>query len=110
MALPCWQKEMNMTVCYEWDCEIVADIESDDFEDNEVIEHIHGDSYKWVREWSANNPCGSGRRYDIVLVRDDDNGRSWAYIEDGKLPEYFTDAFDRVTAKVPKRFVQELAQ
>lgn len=52
--------------------------------------------------------------FRLVLVRNvidkfgDLEERSWAYVEDGKLPEYFLDAFDKQTIKVPLRFITEL--
>lgn len=44
-----------------------------------------------------------------ALVKDDQDGRAWAYLDaQGNLPEYFTDASERQTAKVPKRFHEEV--
>ena len=100
----------SMTVQYEWDCETVADGDSTGFEDGEAIDHAHGASFKEVKAWAAANPCAPGFRHEIVLVRDDDAGRAWAYVSGGKLPEYFTDADGADDAKVPQRFVREVAQ
>lgn len=51
--------------------------------------------------------------FAVCLVRDDwrrrgDAPRSWAYLKDGKLPEYFVDAYDNQTVKVPQRFHAEI--
>lgn len=46
----------------------------------------------------------------IVLVRDDDKGRSWAYLEDGELPSHFEDAYGVKVAKVPGRFHEEVSK
>lgn len=46
---------------------------------------------------------------EVGLMRDDDKGRSWAYITNGKLPENFLDAYGRIVAKVPQRYHKELA-
>lgn len=97
-----------MTVQYEWDCETVADGDSTNFEDGEVIDHAHGTSYREVVEWSNRHPAEPGFRHEIVLVRDDDEGRSWAYVQGGRLPHYFTDAEGADCAKVPQRFVREV--
>lgn len=48
----------------------------------------------------------------LVLVRDDDAGRSWAYVKDGKLPDFFSipeaDGNEYETAvAVPVRFELE---
>jgi hypothetical protein len=45
---------------------------------------------------------------NLVLVRDDDHSRGWAYVENGKLPEYITDAYGRNIVKVPNKFHNEL--
>ncbi len=99
-----------MTVQYEWDCETVANGDSTNFEDGEVIDHAHGASFKDVAAWSAANPCEPGFRHMIALVRDDDEGRSWAYVEDGRLPEFFTDADGADAARIPQRFVREVVR
>lgn len=98
-----------MTVQYEWDCETVADGDSIEFEDDEVIDHAHGASYREVAEWAERYPAAPGFKHRLVLVRDDEAGRSWAYVEDGELPQVFTDAYDQPTAKVPQRFVREVS-
>ncbi len=97
-----------MAVQYEWDCETVADGDSSQFEDGEVIDHSHGETFKSVVDWSKNNPPSPGFRHEIVLVRDNDDGRSWAYVVDDQLPEFFTDADGRDAARVPQRFVREV--
>ena len=97
-----------MTVYYEWDCETVAAVDTDDAAENDVLDHAHGATLAEVLRWSRQNPPDPGTRHDIVLVRDDDDGRSWAYMEDdGSLPEFFEDAYCRRVAKVPKRFHAE---
>jgi hypothetical protein len=98
-----------MTVVYEWDRETVADGDSEDYEDGEIIDHCHAASYAEVLADSKEQPP-EGCRFEIVLVRDDDNGRSWAYVEDGKLPEFCKDAYDCNAGKVPKRFHDEVAR
>lgn len=97
-----------MRTDYEWDCETVADGDRS-HEDGEVIDHAHGKTFRAVAAWAAANPCAPGGRYEFVLVRDDDGGRSWAYLKNGKLPEYFKDAEGCDAAKVPKRFHAEIA-
>lgn len=91
---------------YEWDVEVYTDDEYQDIED-----HLFQSDYAGcVKEMQAETPEGMKKR--VVLVRDDDSrngGRSWAYMENGKLPEYFEDAYGVKTAKVPKRFHQEVS-
>lgn len=90
-----------MNVDYEWDCETVAD-------DGDVIDHMHAFSYAEVKAWSAANPCEPVTSHALVLVRDDDSGRAWAYLEDGRLPEFFSDAGGADVSKVPQRFHREV--
>ncbi len=87
-----------MPVRYEWDVETV-DMNGD------VQDHDHKASYA---ECLTVAPPAAGETHSRVLVRDDDNGRSWAYIEDDKLPEHFLDAYDRIVAKVPVTFYREV--
>lgn len=96
-----------MTVVYEWDVETVAAVESDDHEQDECVDHYHTESFAEAQRVAATQ-APDGFRHQIVLVRDDDEGRSWAYVN-GKLPEFFTDADGHDTARVPKRFHAELS-
>ncbi len=91
-----------MPVRYEWSVETVTTDEH-----NEVEDIDHRNSYAEVLAISKRTPP-DGHRFDVGLVRDDDNGRSWAYIEDDKLPEHFLDAYDRIVAKVPVTFYREV--
>lgn len=99
-----------MSVEYEWDCETVAVGDSDKYEDGECIDHAHGASYAEVLAWSMRSPASLGERYAIVLVMDDDDGRAWAYMKDGQLPDSFVDAYGHEVRKVPKRFHAEVAR
>lgn len=99
-----------MTVIYEWDCETVADGASADFEDGECIDHAHDSTYRAVKAYAERHQCEPGFRYQLVLVRDDDDRRAWAYVENGKLPEFFTDADGEDYSRVPKRFHAEVAR
>ncbi len=92
---------------YEWDCETQTSVDSAEHEEGEVLDHRHGESYAKVALDASAIP-EPGERFAIVLVRDDEAGRSWAYVEDGKLPDYFSDADGRNAAKVPKRFHVEV--
>lgn len=89
-----------MTVYYEWDVEEV-DVNED------IQHHNHTASYVEAKR-IAETPDEIGMTSRIVLVRDDDKGRAWAYMEDGKLPEHFEDAHGVEIAKVPKRFNAEV--
>jgi hypothetical protein len=102
-----------MTVYYEWDVEEVAEADmtscNQDFAKDDVMEHWHQTSYKDCLAFIANTQPELNTRYDIVLVRDDDDRRAWAYIQDdGTLPEYFCDADGHEYKKVPKRFHEEV--
>lgn len=97
-------------VQYEWDVEACAAADTAEHEEGEVLEHWHQSSYKDAYAFYKRVPA-AGERYELVLVRDDDNGRSWAYCdENGRLPDHFEDAYNCETAKVPKRFVAEVSR
>lgn len=103
-----------MTVYYEWDVEEVAneDLTADgqNFAENDVMEHYFQTSFKdCVSFANSGTHSEHNTRLDIVLVRDDDDRRAWAYLqEDGTMPEYFCDADGREYKKVPKRFHDEV--
>ena len=99
-----------MSVTYEWDVEVVAEADSADYEAGEVIEHCHSATYREALADAARLKPPAGFCNRIVLVRDDDAGRSWAYIENGALPTRFTDADGSCATRVPDRFVKEVAR
>ena len=87
-----------MTVTYEWDIETV-DPDTDD-----ILDHRHADKLSELPKPGTNER--------LVLVRDDDAGRSWAYVKNGILPNFFSipeaDGNEYETAvAVPVRFEQE---
>ena len=97
-----------MAVHYEWDVEQCNAIETEILEEGEIIEHWFQESYRELSEFMAAVVFDPAIDWQTVLVRNDDNGRSWAYMEDGKLPEFFEDAYQHRVAKVPKRFHAEI--
>lgn len=97
-----------MAVRYEWDVEVQTAAASDDYEEGEVIDHLFCKSFIGAMTTAAID-AGEDLKHVIVLVRDDDNQRSWAYLEDGKLPTHFEDAYQNQHGKVPQRFHAEVA-
>lgn len=97
-----------MTVSYEWDVELCTAEESDEYEENEVLDHTFCSSYAEAVQAASQVP-EEGCKNVLVLVRTDDNSRAWAYLEDGKLPEYFSDAYGNDVAKVPQKYHKEVA-
>ena len=94
-----------MGVIYEWDVETV----SLSCEDEEILGHNHRDRLSEYGPDDFNPEDWGGDRCDLVLVRDGDDERLWAYVKDDKLPEFFHDAWQQPTGyAVPKRFHQEL--
>lgn len=96
-----------MAVHYEWDVEEQAARDTAQVEAGEVLEHWHCATYADAVQLATREPAPDVV-YKIVLVRDADACRAWAYMENGKLPEYFEDAYGQPRAKVPKRFHAEL--
>lgn len=97
-----------MSVEYEWDVETVSVADTEDLEENECVEHNHCASFAEAVLIAAAKPP-EGFDHVIVLVRDDDNGRSWAYYA-GDLPERFSDANGEEGIHVPLRFHAEVAR
>ncbi len=94
------QKTNNMKSIYEW-CYETTD------ENGDIIENYFADK---LSEFGDNNKTDQ-----LCLVRnegDEINGlddRFWAYVKDGKLPEFFSDAMGEfIGVKVPKKFHKEL--
>jgi hypothetical protein len=87
---------------YEWDIETVAVVETDDYEEGDIIDHDHMDT-----------PRLPDADENLVLVcdayyADGQSQRSWAYVEDGKMETYFRDAYERMTIKIPQKFHNQL--
>jgi hypothetical protein len=95
-----------MAVTYEWDVELI-DVHPGGEDD--VIDHFHQASYAGCMKQAA-EPLDGGEHWAIVLVCDDDKGRAWAYLTDGKLPTHFEDALGGATRNVPQRFHDEVAR
>ena len=82
--------------CYEtWD------------ENNDIIDNYHADRLADFSE------AGKTNHLCLILnIGDEINGvedRLWAYVENGKLPEFFSDGGNELTGyKVPIKFHKEL--
>ena len=91
---------MQTKVAYEWTLETV--------EDGDIIDSNFADNLTEI-----DNADLIGK--DLGLVRNEGNendgvtDRLWAYVKDGKLPEYFSDSMGTpIAIKVPQRFHNEL--
>ncbi len=100
-----------MATNYEWIVEELDVLPGAEIgEDDDIIDVHHFDTFVEARAWASDNiyPCRIGLTRD---VGNDDEGltdRSWAYVENRKLPEFFTYC-PELGAKVPKRFHEEIA-
>lgn len=86
-----------MEIIYEWSVEV-------EDENGDIVESEFATTLNSLLEYEGN----------IVLVRrvgseeDGEVDRLWAYVEDGKLPEYFSDGSNvKIEVRVPKRFHKE---
>ncbi|MDO9385018.1 MAG: hypothetical protein Q7T86_19400 [Hyphomicrobiaceae bacterium] len=87
-----------MPTTYEWDIETWAD--------DEVVDHDHRDRlHEFGGEELTRAVAEDG--YRLVLVRNDSEGRSWAYVTNGELAPVFLDSYEKPVAEVPARFVSE---
>ena len=90
---------------YEWDVETTD-------EHGDVTDHRHSDRITNDCIGAALDTSGATR---LVLVRDKHTARggldrSWAYVADGKLPEFFGNAYGDPETKVPQRYHKALAR
>lgn len=96
-----------MTIHYEWDVEEVDP-------HGDIQDHFHSGSFAQAKVVNDSPAIEEGYTSRIVLIRDDDNARTgcraWAYLKDGRLPEYFEDASGVEIARVPKRFHDEVSK
>lgn len=97
-----------MTVCYEWTVETLEDPTDPD---SGIIDTVACDSLtQALHLMAAEDDCR------LVLVRNVGNdvegltARLWAYVEDGKLPDYFEDGGAETAIRVPAKFHAELAR
>lgn len=102
-----------MAVYYQWDVELhIYYNDADEIDSMDVLDHDFCDNFKEAKAIAAGPPeqYPEGKTsLHIVLVRDGDVGRTWAYLEDdGKLPEKFMDAEGKLQTAVPKRFHLEV--
>jgi hypothetical protein len=91
---------MRTKVEYEWTLE--------ELEDGDIIDNNYSDKLYYSKEDLP------GRNLGLVRNEGNENAgltdRYWAYVKDGKLPDYFTDGCDEtVNIKVPAKFHKELA-
>lgn len=93
-------------VTYEWD------IETWDYDNENEIEVTEHDFAETLSEFDAEDLEMALEQGRLVLVRDDDYGRSWAYFSATHVPEYFSvpesdGNYYETNVKVPKRFLEE---
>lgn len=97
-----------MTVTYQWsvECQVTY---TDGV--SEVLSRQDCDSFAEAVAASkdAPKPHQDGSTKNVVLlVRDDENSRTWAFLgDDGSLDDFFTDALGKRAEPVPQRFHQE---
>ena len=91
---------------YEW---IVEELMIDDSmqDDPDIVDITHCDSYN-----EAETVVKRLQRLSIpariALTRDDEDGREWAYMKAGMLPEHFETPFGSIGNKVPNKFHKEV--
>lgn len=91
---------MKTEISYEWTLE--------EIEDGDIIDSDFSETLSFDKHYLVGN--------DLGLVRSEGNeedGKTdtvWAYVKNGKLPEYFSDSMGvTMGIKVPQRFHKELA-
>ena len=90
-----------MTADYEW----VAEVQD---KDGDIVNFVHADTYKLIRERAARLTVPEGGCLDFALVRTDDAGRSWAYMDHGHLPSIMVDAGFMLVGRTPRKFRRQV--
>jgi hypothetical protein len=93
------REEAKRTIVYEWD------IESTD--DDGEVGHNHFNHCPGIP--TDSDSC-LVLIYNYGSVDDGMIDKAWAYVKDGKLDEWFRDAYGSQFRKVPARFQRELAR
>jgi hypothetical protein len=92
-----------MTVTYEWV------IEETDPTHEVIIDVNHAPTYGEALAFAKQL-----KHCDLALVRDHETihgvDRSWAYVENNRLPSHLRDASDRQVVKVPNRYRKQFDQ
>lgn len=96
-------------VSYEWDIE---EWDYDDDNEIEITDHWFQDKLSSYPKEALEKAITEGR---LVLVRDDDTSRLWAYTKDGKMPEYFSileadGNYYETGFEVPKKYLNEFSK
>ena len=97
---------MTQRVCYEWDVETFIGLE--DLDTDDIIDHHHCSVAAEAISMHREVVRAGEVQARICLIRDTlgvwntVEARTWAYVEDGVLPERFDDG-----TRVPKRFAKE---
>lgn len=101
---------MVSTVYYEWGLEERFRVASDDHEEDEIIDTHHRDTYRGLMaDMSPDDPASETYQAVVLIRNHDTQGRSWAYMEDGKLPSHFRDAWENEVCPVPQRYIIDVA-
>lgn len=97
-----------MTICHEWIIELLEDATDPD---GDIVDTIAFDTLKDALHFmTGDDNCR------LVLVRNVGGevegltDRLWAYVGDGKLPDYFEDGGAETAIRVPAKFHNDLAR
>lgn len=92
---------MRNEIKYEWTLEIL--------EDGDIVDSDFSEVLNFNKSELPDNDLGL-IRYEGNEI-DGQTDSVWAYVKNGKLPEYFSNAMGEKTSyKVPARFHKELSQ
>lgn len=93
------------TATFEWDIETID-------ENDEIISHNHAAHLKLFFEQNLDEAIHQKNHKRLALVRDDDDGRAWAYYKESQILTGWElrDAFDKIVGVVPKKFQDELGR
>ena len=92
---------------YEWDIET--------YDEHGDIDHDHRSELSRYPAAVLAEALSRGSLSRLVLVRDVPRAwghisRTWAYVEDGALPDYFSSDRGETGTRVPRRYKRELSR
>lgn len=101
-----------MATVYEWKVEEVQSCDTPDVEKGEIHSYEHYDNASDAIFAMRGDTSSPDRHFELCVVRSVGTNvsgmtdQAWAYVIDGKLPEYFVDGTGRWSADIPQ-FIQK---
>lgn len=97
-----------MRIAYHWVGMVTATKTAGNRCAGDSIRNEYHNSYTDCVASLRAHPPAPDEEAQIALLAIDDFGRSWAYVEDGRLHTHFRNTLQNPTSRVPEQFHVEL--